>query len=30
MTAANGSEIHNLGLERIKFRGAEPDFRKQV
>ena len=30
MTAANGSEIQNLGVKMIKFRGVEPDFKRQV
>ena len=30
MTAANGSEIQNLGVKMIEFRGVEPDFRRQV
>ena len=30
MTAANGSEIENLGVKVIKFRGAEPGFRRRV
>ena len=29
-TAANGSEIQNLGVKMIEFRGIEPDFRRQV
>ena len=30
MTAANGSEIENLGVKVIKFRGAESGFRRRV
>ena len=30
MTAANGSEIQNLGTKVIKFRGVEPDFSRRV
>ena len=30
MTAAKGSEIQNLGVKMIAFRGVELDFRRQV
>ena len=30
MTAANGSEIQNLGVKMIELRGIEPDFRTQM
>ena len=30
MTEANGSEIQNLSVKMIEFRGVEPDFRRQV
>ena len=30
MTAANGSEIQNLGVKMIEFRGVEPDFKRLV